>query len=149
MEELLPLEAKAIPVFEGETAEYKRFFHFGTSPFDMKEYAILITKVNDGIEGFKGLMGSFFFVRGSETANIVGNVSYVSAFKAYNGSILFNNSMGGNSIIKEVKKVTYNNESYYALICNSTLKHDVYFTGIMKDVLFQYVSLAEINIGDI
>ena len=146
MEELLPLEGKTVNVFADENAEYKNFFHFGTSAYDMKDYAILITKVVDGIEGFRGLMGSLFFVRGSITANILGGISCIGAFKGYNGLVLFNHHEGGNKVVTGIKVVQYKDESYLALICAPTLKHDIYFTGIMKDVLFQYVPLEDIVI---
>lgn len=144
VEELLPIEGKPISIFADENAEYKNFFYLGTSAYDMKDYAILITKIVDGIEGFKGIMGRLLFVRGSITANVVSGMSDIGVYKAYNGVIMFKNNIGGNQVIKEIKKVSYKNEYYLALICNPTLKHDVYFTGIIKDVLFQYVPLEEV-----
>ena len=104
MEELLPIEGKPISIFADENAEYKNFFYLGTSAYDMKDYAILITKIVDGIEGFKGIMGRLLFVRGSITANVVSGMSDIGVYKAYNGVIMFKNNIGGNQVIKEIKK---------------------------------------------
>ena len=92
VEELLPIEGKPISIFADENAEYKNFFYLGTSAYDMKDYAILITKIVDGIEGFKGIMGRLLFVRGSITANVVSGMSDIGVYKAYNGVIMFKNN---------------------------------------------------------
>ena len=100
---------------------------------------VLVSEISEGIENFKGIIGTLYRLRGSVSFSLIAEQYTITCLKAYK-----NTKFESNNEIR-VGKCTYNGKTYIGFTTQSEPSPRLFFSGYYtSDCIFTHVPESEV-----